>query len=93
MKKDEVKLTTDEVSEILELNNEYQSVLINFGQLHLQKIHLEKELTNISKLEEEYYASYDEIEKQEKNFKDRITRKYGEGEIDLESGIYHQKVK
>jgi hypothetical protein len=93
MKKDEVKLTTDEVSEILELNNEYQNILINFGQLHLQKIHLEKELKNISKLEDEYHISYAEIEKQEKNFKDRITRKYGEGEINLESGIYHQKIK
>jgi len=54
---------------------------------------LEKELKNISKLEDEYHISYAEIEKQEKNFKDRITRKYGEGEINLESGIYHQKIK
>ena len=81
MKKNEVKLTTDELSEILELNNDYQNILI-------RKVHIEKEQEQISKLEKEYYASYTEVEKQEKNFKDRITRKYGEGEIDLEAGIY-----
>lgn len=88
MKKNEVKLTTDELNEILELNNDYQNILINFGQLHIRKVHIEKEQEQISKLEKEYHTSYIEVEKQEKNFKDRITRKYGEGEINLESGIY-----
>ena len=91
MEKNEVKLTSDELSEILELNNDYQNILINFGQLHIRKVHIEKEQEQVSKLEKEYYTSYIEVEKQEKNFKERISRKYGEGEIDLDSGIYIRK--
>ncbi len=90
MKKNEVKLTGDEMSEILMLNNEYQEILIKFGQLQLQKIQIENETKQIEKFEKEYLNTYTEIEKSEKKFKERISRKYGDGEIDIEEGIYIQ---
>tara|TARA_B100000242_G_C42993240_1_gene461186 strand:- start:660 stop:947 length:288 start_codon:yes stop_codon:yes gene_type:complete len=90
MNKKEVKLTGDEMSEILMLNNEYQECLIKFGQLQLQKIQIETEKKQIEELEKKYLDMYTEVEKSEKKFKERVTRKYGEGEIDLEEGIYIQ---
>jgi len=88
MKKNETKLTKDELSEILMINTEYQEVLIKFGQLSLEKKHLEQERKKIENFEQEYTLLYEEVEKKEKNFKERIVRKYGDGEIDLESGFY-----
>ena len=36
-------------------------------------------------MEKECYSSYEETQKKETNFKERIARKYGQGEIDLET--------
>ena len=88
MKKNQVKLTSDELAEILALNNEYQEILIGLGQVNLRRDNLKKEESSLEKVESEHYASYDETQKKEANFKERIVRKYGQGEIDLESGIY-----
>tara|TARA_B110000495_G_C22381903_1_gene246752 strand:- start:209 stop:493 length:285 start_codon:yes stop_codon:yes gene_type:complete len=88
MKKNQLKLTSDELAELLGLNNEYQEILIGLGQVNLRRADLKKEESSLGILESEHYASYDETQKKEVNFKQRIVRKYGQGEIDLESGIY-----
>jgi len=88
MKKNQVKLTSDELAEILALNNEYQDILIGLGQVSIRRDSLKKEEESILKMEKECYSSYEETQKKETNFKERIARKYGQGEIDLETGVY-----
>ena len=43
MKNNQVKLTSDELAEILALNNEYQEILINLGQINLRRDALKRE--------------------------------------------------
>ena len=93
MKKNQLKLTSDELAEILALNNEYQEILIGLGQVNLRRVGLKKEQSSLEVVESEHYTSYDETQKKEENFKQRIVRKYGQGEIDLESGIYTKSEK
>ena len=88
MENKQIKLTSDEISELVALNNEYQEILIGFGQCHVRRQELEHEEVAISDLEKTYNASYEETQKNEINFKQRISRKYGDGEIDLQSGTY-----
>ena len=88
MEKDEIKLTSDEISELVSLNDEYQEILIGLGQLHIRRYELEQEETKITELERTYNTSYEETQKKEINFKQRISRKYGEGEIDIQTGTY-----
>ena len=89
----EIKLTTDEQAEIMQLNQEYQEVLIAFGELHLKRMQLKLEEENLTSIEEQYKESYVEVEKKEFNFKERLGKKYGEGEIDVQSGIYIKNQK
>ena len=89
----EIKLTTDEQAEIIQLNQEYQDVLIAFGELHLKKMQLKEEEENLTSHEEQYKESYIEVEKKEFNFKERLSKKYGNGEIDVQSGIYIKNQK
>jgi|TARA_B110000444_G_scaffold249997_1_gene275817 hypothetical protein len=93
MKNNQVKLTTDELAEILALNTEYQEVLISLGQINLRRDSIEKEEASLKVAESEHYDSYDETQKKEANFKQRIVRKYGQGEIDLETGVYTKSKK
>ena len=53
-----IKLTTDELSELVMLNDEYQDVLIKLGQLSLRKKQLNIEQDSIQKNEEEYLTLY-----------------------------------
>jgi len=93
MKNNQVELTSDELAEILSLNNEYQEILISLGQINLRRDSIEKEEAALKITESEHYNSYDETQKKEANFKQRIVRKYGEGEINLESGVYTKSKK
>jgi len=93
MDNNEIKLTTDEQAEIVQLNQEYQEVLIAFGELHLKRMQLKLEEENLTSIEEQYKESYVEVEKKEFNFKERLGKKYGEGEIDVQSGIYIKNQK
>ena len=43
MENKEVKLTSDEVSELVSLNNDSQEILVGFGQIHLQRQELKDE--------------------------------------------------
>jgi hypothetical protein len=83
-----VKLTSDELTEVIVLNEEYQEALIKLGQLSLKKTQIKLETESIEKGERECISTYAELEKKETNFKDRIFRKYGDGKLDINAGTY-----
>jgi hypothetical protein len=84
----EIKLTTDEQAEMLELNHEYQTVLIDTGQLQMQRLQLTEKLEELNSTETQCKSAYAEIEKKELNFRNRLVKKYGEGELDAHTGVY-----
>jgi len=88
MDNNEIKLTTDERSEMLELNEEYQGVLIDVGQLQMRRLQLKEQLNEIDTTELECKLAYTEVEKKEYNFRNRLIKKYGVGEIDAHTGVY-----
>jgi hypothetical protein len=88
MDSNEIKLTSDEQTEMLELNTEYQSVLIDLGQLQLQRLKFNEQLAHTDSSETECKFAYTEIEKKELNFRNRLIKKYGEGEIDAHTGVF-----
>lgn len=83
-----VTLTTDEQGEIVQLNSDYQEILIELGQLYLRKLQVDAENESIDKLETDHSNTYIEIQKKEKDFVTRLQRKYGEGKLDAPRGIY-----
>ena len=78
MDSNEIKLTTEEQTEVVELNAEYQNVLIDLGQIQLTRLKLKEQLTSLDTSEEECKSAYMEIEKKEVNFRNRLVKKYGE---------------
>jgi hypothetical protein len=84
----QVKITDDEQSEIVTLNSEYQTLILNLGQLNLQKINLKTEMDVLKKEEKSCKKSYFELKNKENIFLERLKKKYGDGVLDIESGIY-----
>ena len=87
----EVKFTEDEMKEINTLQQTYVSIQNNLGQLNLNRIRLEQQLDNMDETEENIRNQFVETQQKEKAFVDSINKKYGDGNLDLTSGVFTPK--
>ena len=88
---DAVKFTEDEMKEINTLQQTYVSIQNNLGQLNLNRIRLEQQLDNMDEAEENIRNQFVETQQKEKAFVDSINKKYGDGNLDLTSGVFTPK--
>ena len=85
---EEVKFTEDELKNIKEIQDEYIKIQNLFGQVALAKIRLDEQYESLSKQEIENKKSFDDIQKKEKEFLEEITKKYGEGSLNPDTGVF-----
>ena len=60
-KNNDIKLTSEEESELLEINTYFQNVLIDLGQVHVKKYYHTEEIKNLEKLEDELEKITEEV--------------------------------
>jgi len=77
----EVKFTKDELTQVQNIQKSYANVQNQFGQLKLAQIRLDNDEVTL----EEGLKS---IQDEEKKFLDGITKKYGEGTLNPETGEF-----
>ncbi len=75
------KFTEDELKQVQTIQQSYQNIQIQFGQLKLNQIRLDEQ-------EVELEDSLKSIQDEEKKFLDGITEKYGEGTLNPETGEF-----
>ena len=85
---EEVKFTEEELKQVQEIQNEYSSIQNTFGQLKMAKLRLEEQMDNLNKNEHDNLKKLSEISDKEKKFLDEITKKYGQGTLNPETGIF-----
>ena len=88
MENNQCKITDDEKNELVELNAEYQNLLLSMGELNVEELSLKQQLKSIKQTKKTYKESLIQFKNKEKIFSDRLTRKYGAGDLDISSGIY-----
>jgi hypothetical protein len=86
-----IELSKDEISEITRLNSDYQQIVLSLGELEIEKKQLKDKLSNIENLTSEAHTDFNDITKREILFKERLFEKYGDGEIDVQFGVYIKK--
>jgi len=86
--KTQIQLTEQEIQEINELRDQYATLTAKFGQLKIEQILTEAQLKRLSELETAYKEEYLATQVKEEAFGNAITTKYGEGNIDVESGAF-----
>lgn len=84
----QTKLTDDELLKFKEISNVYQEVIMEMGQLHIDKIELEKTIEKFREREIKLNQLYQDTKVSEKNHIDSILQKYGEGNISLKDGTF-----
>ena len=88
---EETKFTKEEMKIISEIQEKYLEIQQKLGQVSLSKLKLEQQVEAIDKVEKEILENFKKTQKEEKDFVDGVTKKYGDGTLDPESGIFTPK--
>ena len=88
IEKSQIQLTDEEIQEINELREQYATLTAKFGQLKIEQILIKEQLKRLNELEDVYTSEYLVTQAKEESFGNTITGKYGEGDIDVETGFF-----
>jgi len=84
----EVKFTEDEMKQLIELQQTYATVQNTFGQLAVSRVRLEQQLTELDGAEDRLRNDFTTTQQKERDFVDTINKKYGDGNLDLNTGVF-----
>ena len=84
----EVKFTKDEMSQLTELQQTYAAVQNTLGQLSVSSIRLSQELGSLDEAESKLRTDFVETQQKERDFVQEINNKYGDGNLDLNTGVF-----
>jgi chromosome segregation ATPase len=73
------KLSEEELQQVKEIKQEYTNLALSLGELELQKANLEKEKTRLLNYQ-------DQLGNKEVEIAQKLTEKYGNGSINIETG-------
>jgi hypothetical protein len=85
---EKIKLTEQELQQIQDLRVKYANITAQLGQLKVEQILVNKQLSRLNELEAQFTKDYEQAQTEEDQFAKVITEKYGVGDVDLESGIF-----
>jgi len=85
---EEKKLTTEEIKKVQDVRKNYITIQNAFGQLHLTKINLEKQLDQIDSNFESLSTEYTNTQESEQKIVKEIQDKYGQGTLNIEDGTF-----
>ena len=84
----EVKFTEEEMKSLRVIQESYFNVQNEYGKLELSRIRLEQQLDGLDTMDNGLREKFVQTQSTEKEFLDGITKKYGEGTLDQESGVF-----
>lgn len=87
----EVKFTEEEMTQVSEIRKSYVQVQSAFGQIHINRVKLNQQMDDLAKAEEDIQNEFLTIQKTEREFVDTINKKYGDGNLDVNTGVFTPK--
>ena len=85
---EEVKFSQEELSQLTELQQTYATIQNTFGQLSVNRIRLEQELSSLDEADARLNSDFAANQQKERDFVDTISKKYGDGNLDLNTGVF-----
>tara|TARA_B100000073_G_C23684211_1_gene553809 strand:- start:445 stop:765 length:321 start_codon:yes stop_codon:yes gene_type:complete len=87
----EVKFTDAEMQEVKQLQSDYIGLQNTLGQIGIAKIRLNQQAEEYEKAEESVQEQFSQAQNREKEFIQKINKKYGDGNLDITSGVFTPK--
>ena len=85
---EEVKFTEEEIKKVKEIQSEYFDAQTKFGQLSVARIRMEDQMQSLAEEEGKLRNEFKQVQEKETSFLDEITKKYGEGSLNPETGVF-----
>tara|TARA_R100000152_G_C6769251_1_gene195024 strand:+ start:1031 stop:1381 length:351 start_codon:yes stop_codon:yes gene_type:complete len=85
---DPTKFTPEEVETAKRIRQTYADVQYTFGQIGIARLRLEQQLEGLDDVEGQLKQKFTETQKEEQDYIAGIQKKYGDGTLDPESGIF-----
>jgi hypothetical protein len=76
-----IKLSPEELENLNSINEEYTSILISLGRIETEKLSLEKQKQSLT-------LQFEKLQAKEQDLAAALTKKYGDGNIDLNTGEF-----
>ena len=89
----EVKFTEEELQSIQNLSVKNNDITNRFGQLAIAKINIEKQSESIEEEEFKLHEELEALKKEEQETLQKITDKYGPGNLDPQTGVFTPSVE
>lgn len=89
----QIKITEEELTSIWGLREKIRTNVETIGRLNIQRHFVERDLTAVQSKIDETYLESENLSAEENKIFVEITSKYGEGDLDFETGIYTPKSK
>jgi len=83
-----IKFTAEELKSLQEIQNQYQTKTIEFGQMKVQKILLTQQLDSLERQMEQMEVDYTNIQQTERELVKTLNEKYGPGSLDPQTGVF-----
>jgi len=90
---DEIKFTQEELNAIAEIQKKYNEITFQFGQLTIEREVIQARLNQSAVDFENAKKELDNIHTQERNLAASFQAKYGEGQLNSQTGVFTPVVK
>ena len=87
-KSKEVKFSEEELTKIKDFQQRYINVQMGFGQAEITRTRLDEQFNNVDVFVDELRTKLSEIQTEERSFIEGVNKKYGDGVLDPESGVF-----
>ena len=88
---EEVKFTEDEMKQLKDLQQGYVNIQNVMGQFSVNRIRLELQLNELNSADDKLKEEFIGAQKKERDFVDSINKKYGNGNLDISTGVFTPK--
>ena len=85
---EEIKFSYEELKQLKDIQQKYFEIQNSLGQVSIARLNLHKQLNNLASTEEGLTKDFENHQKVEKDFVDEITKKYGNGNLNIENGTF-----
>jgi VIT1/CCC1 family predicted Fe2+/Mn2+ transporter len=82
------KFSEEEMEELKNIQDGYLEVQNNLGQAKISLIRLEQQRENLLNHQDNLQNNFFEIQQKEKDFIEKVTEKYGDGELNPNTGEF-----
>jgi hypothetical protein len=83
-----IKMTEEELGEVRAIQAKFQTKIVEFGSLYLEKMQIESTIKAIAQRETDLQEGWLAAQKLENALIDKLLKKYGEGALDMTAGTF-----